>query len=140
MKDVTKIVAIGNFCRALKTAFGAFLDAQDSFDDDRKTLKSIQSVGKMLSAVNEKSVRILARLMYGAEADMYTPEQILSDYEADYISEVKLPEIVRDYADDMFNMLCEVMNELDGSGEHSQLCHDVNDMVNAISREQSKYL
>lgn len=140
MRDITKIIAIGNFCRAMKTAFGAYLDAQDSFDDDRKTLKSIQSIGKALSVVNEKSLKFLARLMYGSEAEMYTPEQILTDYESDYQSEVKMPEIVRDYADDMFSLLCEVMSELEGSREHSELYRDVNDMVNTISREQIKYM
>ena len=44
MRDITKIIAVGNFCRAMKTAYGAYLDAQDSFDDGRKTLKSIQSI------------------------------------------------------------------------------------------------
>ncbi len=140
MEDVTKIVAIGNFCRALKTAYGAYLDAQDSFDDDRKTLKSIQSIGKTLIGINEKSLKILARLMYGSEAEMYTPEQVLTDYESDYQSEEKMSEIVRDYADDMFSLLCEVMTELDGSVEHSELLRDVSDMVNTISREQSKYM
>ena len=140
MEDATKIVAIGNFCRAMKTAYGAYLDAQDSFDDDRKTPKSIQSIGKALSGVNENSLKILARLMYGSEAEMYTPEQVLRDYESDYQSEEKSAEIVRDYADDMFRLLCEVMSELEGSVEHSELYRDVNDMVNTISREQLKYM
>lgn len=140
MRDITKIIAIGNFCRAMKTAYGAYLDAQDSFDDDRKTLKSIQSIGKVLSGINEKSLKILARLMYGHEAEMYTPEQVLRDYEADYQSEEKSAEIVSDYAEGMFSLLCEVMSELEGSREHSQLCRDVNDMVNTISREQIKYM
>ncbi len=140
MEDATKITAMGNFCRALKTAYGAYLDAQDSFDDDRKTLKSIQSIGKTLIGINEKSLKILARLMYGSEAEMYTPEQVLTDYESDYQSEEKMSEIVRDYADDMFSLLCEVMTELDGSVEHSELLRDVSDMVNTISREQSKYM
>lgn len=140
MEDATKIIAIGNFCRAMKTAYGTFLDAQDSFDDDRKTLKSIQSIGKALSVVNEKSLKILARLMYGHEADMYTPEQVLTDYESDYQREEKSAEIVSDYAEDMFSLLCEVMSELEGSSEHSELLRDVSDMVNTISREQSKYM
>ena len=140
MEDATKIVAIGNFCCAMKTAYGAYLDAQDSFDDDRKTLKSIQSIGKALSGVNEKSLKILARLMYGTGAEMYAPEDVLREYEAEYQGEIKMPEVVRDYADDMFNMLFDVMNELDGSGEHSQLCRDVKDMIDRISREQFKYV
>lgn len=140
MEDITKITAVGNFCRALKVAVGAYLDAQDSFDDDRKTLKSVQSIGKALSGVNEKSLKILARLMYGHEAEMYTPEQVLRDYEVEYQSEEKSAEIVRDNAEDMFSLLCEVMNELECSEEHSQLYRDVNDMVNTISREQIKYM
>ncbi len=140
MRDITKIVAIGNFCRAMKTAYGAYLDAQDSFDDDHKTLKSIQSIGKALSGVNEKSLKILARLMYGHESEMYTPEQVLRDYETEYQSEVKMPEIVRDYADDMFSMLVEVVNELNESKEHSQLARNACDLLNAISREQCKYM
>lgn len=140
MRDITKIIAIGNFCCAMKTAFGAYLDAQDSFDDDRKTLKSIQSIGKALSVVNEKSLKILARLMYGAEEEIYEPEQVLRDYEVEFQSEVKMPEVVRDYADDMFNILFDVMNELEGSEEHSQLYRDIYDMLNAISREQCKYM
>ena len=140
MRDITKIMAIGNFCRAMKTAFGAYLDAQDSFDDDRKTLKSIQSIGKALSGVNEKSLKILAGLMYGHEADMYTPEQILTNYESDYQSEEKSAEIVSDYAEEMFSLLCEVMSELEGSSEHSELYREVNDMVKTISREQLKYM
>jgi|GEM_PF-3839363 len=140
MEDATKIVAIGNFCRAMKTAYGAYLDAQDSFDDDRKTLKSIQSIGKALSVVNEKSLKILARLMYGHESDMYTPEQILRDYESEYQREEKSAEIVSDYAEEMFSLLCEVMSELEGSSEHSELYREVNDMVKTISREQLKYM
>lgn len=140
MEDITKIVAIGNFCRAMKTAYGTFLDAQDSFDDDRKTLKSIQSIGKALNVVNEKSMKILARLMYGTEADMYTPEQVLRDYESDYQREEKSAEIVSDYAEDMFSLLCEVVSELDGSSEHSQLFSDVKAMLDTISREQLKYM
>lgn len=140
MRDITKIIAIGNFCRAMKTAFGAYLDAQDSFDDDRRTLKSIQSIGKALSGVNEKSLKILARLMYGHESEMYTPEQILTNYESDYQSEEKSAEIVSDYAEEMFSLLCEVMSELEGSSEHSELYREVNDMVKTISREQLKYM
>ena len=98
------------------------------------------SLSKALSVINEKSLKILARLMYGHESEMYTPEQILTNYESDYQSEVKMSEIVCDYADDMFSLLCEVMTELDGSVEHSQLLRDVSDMVNAISREQCKYM
>ena len=140
MEDATKIVAIGNFCHAMKTAYGAYLDAQDSFDDDRRTLKSIQSIGKALSVVNEKSLKILARLMYGHESEMYTPEQVLRDYESDYQREEKSAEIVSDYAEEMFSLLCEVMSELEGSSEHSQLFSDVKAMLDTISREQLKYM
>ena len=98
------------------------------------------SLSKALSVINEKSLKILARLMYGHESEMYTPEQVLRDYESDYQREEKSAEIVSDYAEEMFSLLCEVMSELEGSREHSQLCRDVNDMVNTISREQIKYM
>lgn len=65
--------------------------------------------------------------MYGHEAEYYQ-------------SEVKMPEIVSDYAEDMFSLLCEVMSELEGSVEHSELYGDVSDMVNTISREQCEYV
>ena len=140
MEDITEIVAIGDFCRALKVVYGIYLDAQDAFDDDRKILRSIKSLGKALGVVEEKALKILARLLYGYEADMYTPEQVLRDYESNYRSALKSGEIIRDYADDMYNLLFEVMKQLEGSEEHFQLFRDVQDLLNSIARDQLKYL
>ncbi len=136
----SKIIAMGEFCRSLKVVYGAYLDAQDAFDDERKILRSINSLGKTLAGVQEKAFKILARLMYGYEADMYTPEQILRDYETHYRSALKCSEIIRDYSDDMYNLMFDVMNELEGSEEHSQLFGDVRGLLDGISQEQSKYL
>ncbi|MBQ6983010.1 MAG: hypothetical protein IJQ15_11355 [Synergistaceae bacterium] len=140
MEDDSKIIAMGEFCRSLKVVYGIYLDAQDAFDDDRKILRSIKSLGKALGVVEEKALKILARLLYGYEADMYTPEQVLRDYESNYRSALKSGEIIRDYADDMYNLLFEVMKQLEGSAEHSQLVTDIGGLLDDISSEQSKYL
>ena len=140
MEDDSKIIAMGEFCRSLKVVYGIYLDAQDAFDDDRKILRSIKSLGKALGVVEEKALKILARLLYGYEADMYTPEQVLRDYESNYRSALKSGEIIRDYADDMYNLLFEVMKQLEGSAEHSQLVTYIGGLLDDISSEQSKYL
>ena len=140
MEDDSKIIAMGEFCRSLKVVYGIYLDAQDAFDDDRKILRSIKSLGKALGVVEEKALKILARLLYGYEADMYTPEQVLRDYESNYRSALKSGEIIRDYADEMYNLLFEVMKQLEGSAEHSQLVTDIGGLLDDISSEQSKYL
>ncbi|MBQ6971749.1 MAG: hypothetical protein IJP86_05255 [Synergistaceae bacterium] len=138
--DREKIVSWGEFLVAVMLAGSSSLDLQDVFADDESALKTVYALSETIGRVQEKALKMLARLMYGKKAGMFTLDEVFGDYVSNYRFEAESVEAVKAHALDMYNLLFDVVNALDSHEEHAELLGEIRKVMDEINSEQFRRL
>ena len=112
--------------------------AVQEFFDAPKTAKDLDSVITLTDKALDKALKVLARVMYGKDAYNYTEDDVFGTYLNNYRTEQESIDAVNESAMDMYNFLFDVVNELDGSEQHTELLQSAQSLIAEIKSRQSR--